>query len=65
MDAKIIQIMPAPVGVCGVTFDDCGNRIEVPLLAIGLTDFGGIEFLYIVDGQRIGFAKEVADHRDR
>jgi hypothetical protein len=56
---KIIQIMPAPAGLKGVIFDDCGNRRLVPLLAVGLTEHGGIRFLYIENGNSIGYAKEV------
>lgn len=62
MGTKIIQIMPAPEGLMGVAWDDDGNRKEVPVLAIGLTDCGTIEFLYVRNGYEIGYAKEVVYH---
>lgn len=46
MDNKLIQIMPAPAGIYAITYNDNGNEIKIPLLAVGLTENGRISLLY-------------------
>jgi len=47
MDNKLIQIMPAPAGIYAITYNDAGNQVTVPPLAIGLTDQGEIKLIFI------------------
>ncbi len=46
MDSKLIQIIPAPAGICAITYNDTGDQIKIPMLAVGLTENGRISLLY-------------------
>ena len=56
---KLIQIIPAPAGLYTRTYDDDGNKKTLPLIALGLTDGGGIRLLYLDADGEIREASEV------
>lgn len=48
--SQLVRIIPPPAGLHAVIYDDDGNRKAVPLIALGLTKYGEIQFLYIGNG---------------
>jgi len=49
---KLIQIIPAPAGLYARTYDDGGNKKNLPLIALGLTETGKVRLLYLdADGE--------------
>lgn len=63
-DNRLIQIMAAPKGLFTKTHNDDGDRVELPLLCMGLTDVGIIKFYFLEDG-RVQETKEVIDRRQK
>jgi|GEM_PF-1972886 hypothetical protein len=55
---KIIQLIPAPEALRARTYDDNGNQMAAPVIALGLTAKGNVYYLIVGDNGQVERIRE-------
>lgn len=55
---KLIQLIPAPTGLKAKTYNDNGDQVAAPVIALGLTDKGKVYYLIVGSNGQVGQIKE-------
>ena len=55
---RIIQIIPAPEALMARTYDDNGNQLAAPVIALGLTAKGTVYYLIVGDNGQVERIRE-------